>query len=58
MLMVFIYHAVAVTLLVLFAIFVGWYACDYLKYKEGSWIGLLIVVLLLLFMISCVSLGI
>ena len=56
--MVFIYHAVAVTLLVLFAIFVGWYACDYFKYKEGSWIGLLVVILLLMFMATCVALGI
>lgn len=56
--MVFIYHLIAVTLLVLFAVFVGWYACDYLKYENGSWIGLTIVILLLMFMISCVSLGI
>lgn len=56
--MVFIYHLIAVTLIVLFAIFVGWHACDYLKYGNGNWAGLTIAILLLLVMVSCVSLGI
>lgn len=56
--MVFIYHLIAVMLLVLFSAFVGWHACDYLKYDNGNWAGLTIAILLLMFMATCVALGI